>query len=52
VPKKGREKETRAKDQSLRANKQPRGGRPPGGKGTTKNRTLLPSSKGNMSIGG
>jgi hypothetical protein len=36
----------------VQANKQPKGGRPPGGKGTTNNRTLLPSSKGYMSIGG
>jgi hypothetical protein len=42
APKKGREKETRGKDQRP-GKQQPKWGGPPGGKGTTKNWTLLQS---------
>jgi hypothetical protein len=40
------EKKKQGARTKVQTNKQPEGGRPPAGKGTTKNRTLLPSSKG------
>jgi hypothetical protein len=41
-PRKGEKKKQGAKTK-VQANKQPKRGSPPGGKGTTKNRTLLQS---------